>query len=61
LGAAVAEIVVQNKPVPMKIIGIPDENTVIGSSEEIFRYYGITKENLVKIAKEMIHKLNQLQ
>lgn len=54
LGAAVAEIVVQYKPVPMKIIGIPDENTVIGSSEEIFRHYGITKENIAKIAKEMI-------
>ena len=54
LGAAVAEIVVQYKPVPMKIIGIPDENAVIGSSEEIFRHYGITRENLVKIAKEMI-------
>jgi transketolase len=45
----------------MKIIGIPDENTVIGSSNEIFRYYGISKENLVKIAKEMIQKLNHIQ
>lgn len=58
LGATVAEIVVQYKPVPMKIIGIPDENTVIGSSEEIFRHYGITKENIVEIAAKMTNTNN---
>lgn len=55
LGSAVAEIAVKYKPVPVRIIGIPDENAVTGSSAEIFTHYGITKENIAMIAEEMIH------
>jgi transketolase len=54
LGAIVAEIVVQHHPVPVKIIGIPDENAVHGNSNEIFRHYGITGENIAGIAREFI-------
>jgi transketolase len=54
LGSMVAEIVVQNIPVPMKIIGIPDENAVHGKSNEIFTHYGITGENIARIAREFI-------
>lgn len=46
LGAAVAEVLVQQNPVPMKILGIPDEFTVVGNSQEIFRHYGLTAEGL---------------
>ena len=42
LGGAVAEILVQNTPVPMRILGIPDETTVSGASAEVFKYYGLT-------------------
>jgi transketolase len=54
LGAAVAEVVVQNKPVPVKIIGIPDEPAISGTSAEIFEYYGLSSANLCKVAKEML-------
>ncbi|MDU4939128.1 MAG: transketolase family protein [Clostridium sp.] len=56
LGAAVSEVVVQNAPVPMKIVGIKDEAAITGTSKEIFNYYGLSKENLVKLAKELIEK-----
>ena len=56
LGAAVSEVVVQNAPVPMKIVGIKDEAAITGTSKEIFNYYGLSKENLVKLAKELIGK-----
>ena len=56
LGAAVSEVVVQNAPVPMKIVGIKDEAAITGTSKEIFNYYGLRKENLVKLAKELIGK-----
>ena len=36
LGAAVSEVVVQNAPVPMKIVGIKDEAAITGTSKEIF-------------------------
>ncbi len=41
LGAAVAQTVAENRPVPMKILGIPDENVVVGTTKEIFHHYGI--------------------
>jgi transketolase len=46
LGAAVAELVVQNQPVPMRIIGFPDEFVPAGSSSELFDHYGLTDPNL---------------
>jgi transketolase len=42
LGGAVAEIVVQHHPVPMKMIAFPDEFAPAGSSAELFAHYGIT-------------------
>jgi transketolase len=56
LGAAVAEIVVQNKPVPMRIMGIPDENSIHGSSKDIFNHYGINAENIALEAKKLIDR-----
>lgn len=54
LGGAVAEITAREKPVPVRIIGIADEQTVTGNSKEIFKHYGLTKANIVNTAKEMI-------
>ncbi len=54
LGAAVAEVVSQNRPVPMKILGIPDEATVTGTSAEVFKHYGLTAENVAAIARKMV-------
>lgn len=41
LGAAVAEVVVQNHPVPMRILGLPDEPAITGSPTEVLRHYGL--------------------
>ena len=54
LGAAVAEIVIQKNPVPMKIIGIPDENAVHGSSKELFDYYGLNADGIYKSIKSIM-------
>jgi transketolase len=56
LGAAVSEVVVQNTPVPMKILGIPDETAIPGSAPEVLQYYGINVANITDIAKELIKK-----
>lgn len=56
LGAAVSEVVVQNCPVPMKILGVPDEPAIPGKSEEVFKYYGLSAENISNIAFEMLKK-----
>lgn len=54
LGAAVSEVICQNSPTKMKIIGIADEAPVTGNSKEVFNYYGLTCDNLVKVAQEIL-------
>ncbi|WP_339316663.1 transketolase C-terminal domain-containing protein [Paenibacillus sp. FSL R10-2734] len=56
LGAAVAEVVVQSHPVPMKVLGIPDEPAIAGKTSEVFRHYGITDTNIQQIAHQLINK-----
>lgn len=56
LGGAVAEVLAVNTPTPMRILGIPDEQTVTGNSAEVFKHYGLTVENLCKNAKELLEK-----
>ena len=58
LGGAVAEITAENCPVPMKIMGIPDETTVTGNSSEIFRHYGLTPEGAAEQAINLLRKVN---
>ena len=55
LGAIVVETLSEN-PVPVRIIGIPDENVVHGNSNEIFAHYGLDKEGIYKTALEFMKK-----
>lgn len=57
LGSAVAELVVQHKPVPVRILGFPDEFVPAGSQQELFAYYGITGN---KIADTVLRFLSTL-
>ncbi len=56
LGSLVSEIVSQCYPVPVKILGFPDEFAIHGNSTELFSHYGLTKENIVKSVLEMLIK-----
>ncbi|WP_128151820.1 transketolase family protein [Apibacter raozihei] len=50
LGAIVSEIVCQNYPVPMKILGIPDENVINAQPQDIYKYYGIDYKGIYDTA-----------
>jgi len=54
LGAIVAETVVQNHPVPVKILGLPDENVIHAKPLEIFHHYGIDTEGIFKSTIEFL-------
>ncbi len=54
LGAIVAEIVCQNHPIPMRILGIPDENAIHGTPLEIFAYYKLDAQGIYETAKSFI-------
>ncbi len=48
LGGAVAEVLSQNFPVPLKIIGIEDRFGESGEPNELLEKFGLTKEAIVK-------------
>lgn len=53
LGALVCEILSEH-PVPVRILGIPDEDAIHGTNKEIFHYYGIDAEGIVKSALDFL-------
>ncbi|NOY96979.1 MAG: hypothetical protein GXO81_11550 [Chlorobi bacterium] len=56
LGGAVAEVVSQEAPVRMKILGIPDEDAINAKPLEIFEYYGLSAKGIASSAKKMLGK-----
>ncbi|MDD6214424.1 MAG: transketolase family protein [Firmicutes bacterium] len=53
LGNAVTEVVCENAPCPVKIIGT-DRFGKSGKPAELFKEYGLTAENIYKNAKEIV-------
>lgn len=53
LGGIVTETLSEH-PVPVKILGIPDENVVHGTSSEIFAHYGLDAEGIYRAALEFL-------
>lgn len=53
LGGAVVEAIAEN-PVPVKILGIPDEDVIHGTSKEIFAYYGLDTDGIFKTAMDFL-------
>jgi transketolase len=56
LGGAVAEVLVESEPVPMRRVGIKDCFGVSGKPEELFERYGLTVSNIVESVKSVIEK-----
>ncbi len=51
-GSAVAEVVVQEAPVPMRFIGIQDRFGESGEPDELFVAFGLKAKDIVQAAKE---------
>ena len=54
LGAAAAEVVCQNRPAKMKILGLPDEYLYSGANHEVFEHYGLTPDGIAAQVEELI-------
>ncbi|MDD4570751.1 MAG: transketolase family protein [Tepidanaerobacteraceae bacterium] len=53
LGSAVAEVLAEKKPTPMRKVGIKDQFGQSGKPDELLKLYNLTAEDIVKAAKEM--------
>ncbi len=56
LGSAIAEVVSQKCPVPMKILGVSDYFSDSGSHQSLLQRAGLTVENIVKQTKSLLNK-----
>jgi transketolase len=54
LGSAVAEVVVTNHPVPMRLLGVPGVFAPTGSVEWLLEYFGLTAEGIRNAALELV-------
>lgn len=56
LGAAVAEILVENIPVPMTRVGIKDMFAESGKPKELLEKYGLTAKDIAAAAKSVLNR-----
>ncbi|MFA6807459.1 MAG: transketolase family protein [Eubacteriales bacterium] len=60
LGSAVAEVLAENYPVPLKRIGINDTFGESGKPAELLEKYGLTSQHIISAVKEIIKKKDRL-
>ncbi|MDP3917579.1 MAG: transketolase C-terminal domain-containing protein [Candidatus Woesebacteria bacterium] len=58
LGSAVSETLSKNFPVPIEILGVQDRFGQSGKPKELFKEYGLTKEDIAKAVKKVIARKN---
>ena len=58
LASAVAEVVVQNRPVPMEFIGIKDRFGQSGTPAQLLEEYGLNPEHIVAAVEKVIARKN---
>jgi len=54
MGSAVCELVSQNWPVPVKMVGIKDTFGESGSPLELLKHFNLTTDDVVKAAREVL-------
>jgi transketolase len=54
LGSAVAEVVVTQHPVPMRILGVPGVFAPTGSAEWLLEHFGLTAQGICDAALELV-------
>ncbi|PIP66979.1 MAG: transketolase [Parcubacteria group bacterium CG22_combo_CG10-13_8_21_14_all_41_9] len=56
MGSAVAEVLCERYPVPMRFVGMPDSFGESGEPEELLLKYGLTSDKIVQSCLEVIKK-----
>ena len=56
LGAAVSEVIVQNHPVPMTLVGIQDRFGESGDPELLYRDHGMDTQSIVEKARLLVQR-----
>jgi transketolase len=59
LGGAVAELLAERRPTPMRILGFPDEYLPSGSQGELFAHVGLDAEGVAKSVEAFVSGLRK--
>lgn len=59
LGSAIAEVLVQEYPVPMELIGVKDSFGESGKGSELMEKYGLSSKHIINAIKKVIKRKNQ--
>ncbi|KJJ84164.1 transketolase, pyridine binding domain protein [Candidatus Omnitrophus magneticus] len=54
MGSAVAEVLVEKCPVPMKLMGIKNQFGISGNPDDLYKYFGLTEDNIVIEAEKLL-------
>jgi transketolase len=54
LGSAVAEVLVEHAPVPMRRVGVKERYGQVGTQEFLQQEYGLTAEHILEAAKQLL-------
>jgi transketolase len=54
LGSAVASLIVQNRPVPMRILGVPRAFAPTGSAGFLLEHFGLTAGSIARAVREVV-------
>lgn len=54
LGELVCGITARNCPVPVDVLGFPDEEYKVGNSAQLFEYYGLTAPGIARMAAALV-------
>ncbi|VEB56606.1 transketolase C-terminal section [Salmonella enterica subsp. enterica] len=54
LGSAVAEVLVENCPVPMRRVGVKERYGQVGTQDFLQKEYGLTAAAIVEAAKSLL-------
>ena len=56
LGSAVSEVLSQQNPIPIEMVGIKDEFGISGTSEQLLTYYGLRSDNIIESVKKVLKR-----
>jgi len=54
LGSAISELLSQNYPVPMRIVGVKDRFGESGKPEELLKKFGCSSKDIIKAVEEVL-------
>jgi transketolase len=54
MGSMVAQVIAANEPCKVVNLTLPDSPVITGTSKEVFKYYGLDVDGIVKAAKELL-------